>query len=261
VGPPVVLKHPMGQPSKSLPIFAIFECSGTQFKVLQGDVIMTEKLPGKDIEQTVVFDKVVLLGSRDWTLLGRPLVQHAKVHAVIEEQSHLKKIIVFKKKRRKGYKKTQGHRAEVTVLKVVKIETPEDLRERLEHAVPVEPSKSRHVQKKSNAQGNEKDLSGSTKRNNKASKSQKKMELAPQTNAKPDKKFKANKKDSEIPAHAKIKIERKHDQKAELMESPSKESQAQDAPKKLLLQITPHVPRRAKTPRTTGIPPHLLGLI
>ena len=64
----------------------------------------------------------MLVGTQDYTAVGRPYVETAKVVATVEEQIKTQKVIVFKKKRRKGYQKNQGHRQNVTVLRVEAID-------------------------------------------------------------------------------------------------------------------------------------------
>ena len=69
-----------------------------------------------------MFDNVALVGTNSYTLLGRPQVTGAKVEAMVESISDTDKVIVFKKKRRKGYKKSMGHRSTLTQCRVTKIE-------------------------------------------------------------------------------------------------------------------------------------------
>lgn len=102
-------------------IFAVLKISGFQYKVTKDDLVISEKLP-YDIGQQIVFDTVMLLGTPQYTLIGRPVVTNARVYATIEQQTLSDKIIVFKKKRRKGYKKNKGHRQDITILRVDKIE-------------------------------------------------------------------------------------------------------------------------------------------
>jgi large subunit ribosomal protein L21 len=66
----------------------------------------------------LVFDRVLLLGAMDWTVIGRPLVEGARVHATVKEHSETEKLIVYKKKRRKGYAKQKHHQSQVTVLHI-----------------------------------------------------------------------------------------------------------------------------------------------
>ena len=79
---------------------------------------------------------MALVGTNSYTVLGRPQVSGAKVEAMIESISDTDKVIVFKKKRRKGYKKSMGHRSSLTQCRIVKIEhslTPE----LLQQAIPL----------------------------------------------------------------------------------------------------------------------------
>lgn len=102
--------------------FAIVDIHTTQHKVMKGDLIMCEKLIGTEVGQKICLGQVYLLASRSETIIGRPFVPHARVYATIEEQTKLKKILIFKKKRRKGYKRNNGFRHEVTVLRIDDIE-------------------------------------------------------------------------------------------------------------------------------------------
>ena len=63
-----------------------------------------------------------MIGTPDYTSLGRPSVAHARVYATLEEITRSEKVIVFKKKRRKGYQKNAGHKQELNVVKINKIE-------------------------------------------------------------------------------------------------------------------------------------------
>ena len=98
--------------------FAVVKLSGKQYKVTLDDVVTTHKIKGVKVGEKVEIDEVLLIGTRDQTTVGRPLIPNAKVIATVEEQTRDKKLIVFKKKRRKGYKKKQGHRSYITVLRI-----------------------------------------------------------------------------------------------------------------------------------------------
>jgi large subunit ribosomal protein L21 len=102
-------------------IFAVFKISGFQYKATKDDQIIAEKLP-HEIGTQVVFDDVLLVGTPMYTIIGRPIVGNAKVYVTVEQHMLSQKVIVFKKKRRKGYKKNMGHRQEMTILRVDKIE-------------------------------------------------------------------------------------------------------------------------------------------
>lgn len=97
-------------------MYAIIKTGGKQVKVSKGDVIFVEKL---DVEEgeTYEFTEVVALGG-DKPKIGAPLVKGAKVVATVEKQGRGKKIIVFKYKPKKNYKKKQGHRQSYTKLVV-----------------------------------------------------------------------------------------------------------------------------------------------
>jgi large subunit ribosomal protein L21 len=107
-----------GDPAR---LFAVTTVMGKQFKVTSGDVINAERLRGRRVGDEVVLP-AQLVGSVDRTLLGRPNVDGAAVRLVVEEHAQDLKVIVFKKSRRKRYQRTQGHRREVTRLRVVSID-------------------------------------------------------------------------------------------------------------------------------------------
>lgn len=106
------------------PIFAVVEISGTQYKVTPDDLIVTEKIPGLDIHDTIKLNRVLLLGSKTETVIGRPYVPNASVTAAVEEQFLDGKVIVFKKRRRKNSRRTNGHRQPLTSLRILSVETP-----------------------------------------------------------------------------------------------------------------------------------------
>jgi large subunit ribosomal protein L21 len=104
-------------------IFAVIKIKGTQYKVTKDDRLVIETL-GDEFEagQQIVLDEVLMIGTKDYTSVGRPQVLGARVYATLEEQSRSEKVIVFKKRRRQGYQKSQGHRQLLNVLKINKIE-------------------------------------------------------------------------------------------------------------------------------------------
>jgi len=100
-------------------VYAIIETGGKQYRVQQGDVIYVEKLdlqPDADIS----FD-VLLLGGEDSITVGKPLVSGAKVTAKVVSQVKGEKIIVFKYKSKKNYRRKQGHRQPYTKLEITGI--------------------------------------------------------------------------------------------------------------------------------------------
>ena len=98
-------------------IFAIFQVGGSQYKVTKDDKLLCDKLPF-EVGQRIEFDKVLLIGTKDYTSVGRPYVNSARVIATIEEQTQTKKLIIYKKKRRKDYQRNKGHRQCITVLHI-----------------------------------------------------------------------------------------------------------------------------------------------
>ena len=97
-------------------MFAVIQTGGKQYRVAEGDRLRVEKLAG-DVGATVTFDKVLLVAG-DAVKVGTPLVSGAKVSAQIVAQDRDKKVIVFKFRRRKNYRRKQGHRQPFTELKI-----------------------------------------------------------------------------------------------------------------------------------------------
>jgi len=107
-------------------MFAVVEISGTQYKVTPDDLIVTEKLSGVDINDRITLSRVLLVGSRTKTTIGRPYIPNATVSAAIEEQFLDGKVIVFKKRRRKNSRRTNGHRQPLTSLRILSISDGSD---------------------------------------------------------------------------------------------------------------------------------------
>ena len=102
-------------------MYAVVKTGGKQYRVSPGDVIVVEKLLG-DAGAKVKLDQVLMVGEdgKD-PEVGAPLISSAAVNCEVLDQSRGDKVIVFKKKRRKGYKRTKGHRQQQTVLRVLDI--------------------------------------------------------------------------------------------------------------------------------------------
>lgn len=98
-------------------MYAIIRTGGKQYQVTAGDSLRVEKLVG-EVGDTVELDDVLLVADGEDLKVGQPVVDGAKVTAQIVEQGKGKKIIVFKKKRRKGYKLKKGHRQLYTALEI-----------------------------------------------------------------------------------------------------------------------------------------------
>lgn len=100
-------------------MYAVIATGGKQYKVSEGDVIKVEKL-GVEAGQTYTFDKVLLV-SGDEVKVGAPTVEGATVEADVIGDTKGKKVIVYKYKRKTGYHKKNGHRQQLTTVKITKI--------------------------------------------------------------------------------------------------------------------------------------------
>jgi large subunit ribosomal protein L21 len=97
-------------------MFAVIKTGGKQYRVASGDVIKVEKLEA-EAGATVTLDQVLMVGDK----VGTPLVADATVSAEVIAQDRGPKIIVFKKKRRQNYRRKNGHRQDLTVLRITDI--------------------------------------------------------------------------------------------------------------------------------------------
>lgn len=102
-------------------MYAIVCTGGKQYRVTEGEVITVERIPGQVGDAVALKDVLLVKGEEDLRV-GTPTVQDALVEGQIVRQDRGKKIIVFKHKRRKGYRRKQGHRQELTWLRIQKIE-------------------------------------------------------------------------------------------------------------------------------------------
>ena len=103
-------------------MFAVIKTGGKQYKVAAEDVISIEKIPG-EAGEAVTFEDVLMVGGEGDTVIGTPTVDGATVAGEVVEQGRARKIIVFKKKRRKNYRRTKGHRQEQTTVRITDILT------------------------------------------------------------------------------------------------------------------------------------------
>ena len=103
-------------------MYAIIESCGKQYKVAEGDVVFFEKL---DVEEgkKVTFDKVVLVSEEKKVEVGAPYVKGVKVEGKVVANGKGKKILVYKYKAKKNYRRTQGHRQPYTKVEITKIKT------------------------------------------------------------------------------------------------------------------------------------------
>jgi large subunit ribosomal protein L21 len=101
-------------------MYAVIKTGGKQHRVSEGDVLKVEKLEGQKGD-TVVFEEVLLVTKEDETRVGTPVVEGARVVGEIIHQGKAPKIIIFKKKRRKGFLKKTGHRQPNTQIRIKEI--------------------------------------------------------------------------------------------------------------------------------------------
>lgn len=98
-------------------MYAVIATGGKQYRVKEGDVLRIEKMPG-NVGESLAFDKVLLLSDGNELTIGDPTVSNASVNARIVEQGKGKKVLVFKYKRRKRYRRKQGHRQPFTAVQI-----------------------------------------------------------------------------------------------------------------------------------------------
>ena len=103
-------------------MYAIIESCGKQYKVVEGDVVFFEKLDA-EIEKKVTFENVILLSDGEKIEIGNPYVKGVKVEGKVIAHGKGKKIIVFKYKAKKNYRRKQGHRQPYTKVEITSIKT------------------------------------------------------------------------------------------------------------------------------------------
>ncbi|UCF31114.1 MAG: 50S ribosomal protein L21 [bacterium] len=102
-------------------MYAVIATGGKQYRVSEGDIIRVEKLPA-EVGSDISFDQVLLVGDGEKIRIGTPVVDGASVTGKVVEQDRRRKIIVFKMKRRKNYRRKQGHRQDYTGVRIEKID-------------------------------------------------------------------------------------------------------------------------------------------
>ncbi len=102
-------------------MYAVVRTGGKQYRVAQGDLLRVEKLAG-EVGDKISLGEVLFVGGNGEVKIGTPTLPGVKVTAEIVGQGRAKKIIVFKKKRRKSYSRQRGHRQYLTTVKIVEIE-------------------------------------------------------------------------------------------------------------------------------------------
>ena len=102
-------------------MYAVIQTGGKQYRVAPGEEIKVEKLDG-NVGDEVYFNTVLLISKDDKVAVGKPVLKDTKVVAKITSHDRGPKIVVFKYKRRKGYRRKQGHRQDYTGVKILDIE-------------------------------------------------------------------------------------------------------------------------------------------
>ena len=98
-------------------MYAVVNSGGKQYKVQQGQVLRVEKIPG-DVGSPVTFERILMFSDGDNVSIGQPALEDVAVEGHIVEQGKAKKIIVFKYKKRKRYRRKKGHRQEFTAVMI-----------------------------------------------------------------------------------------------------------------------------------------------
>ena len=98
-------------------MYALVRTGGKQYRVAKDDTILVERIAA-DEGAEVILDDVVMLGDGDKVTIGTPRVEGAAVSATVVSQTRGPKIIIFRRKRRKNHRRTQGHRQDLTLLKI-----------------------------------------------------------------------------------------------------------------------------------------------
>jgi len=102
-------------------MYVIFQTGGKQYKASEGDLVRVERLDG-EVGDEVLINEVLMVADDQGPQIGTPLLANAQVIGRIVEQDRGRKIIVFKQKRRKGYRRKMGHRQSYTCLRIDRIE-------------------------------------------------------------------------------------------------------------------------------------------
>ena len=101
-------------------MYAVIKSGGKQYKVTPGDIVRVESLEGEKGDKVEIKD-VIMIVDGDTMSVGKPMLESAKVTAEVVEQGRGTKIIIFKHHRRKGYRRTNGHRQNYTAIKIQEI--------------------------------------------------------------------------------------------------------------------------------------------
>ena len=103
---------------------ATIQTQGRQFTVQENDILFVNRYPDTETGSEVLIDSVLMIEDGDDFTFGSPMVSGATVKAIVLENKKDKKVIIFKKKRRQGYQKRNGHRQQLSVIKIIEIKKP-----------------------------------------------------------------------------------------------------------------------------------------
>ena len=107
---------------EDIAMYAVVKTGGKQYRVAKDDTILVEKLEADEGAQ-ITLDEVMMLGDGETVTVGRPTVANASVEAQVVSQTRGPKILIFRRKRRKNHRRLQGHRQDLTLLKITDIST------------------------------------------------------------------------------------------------------------------------------------------
>ena len=131
-------------------MFAVIRTGGKQYRVAPNDVIKVERLPGAAGE-VIELAEVLMLGDGDKVTVGAPLIGGACVGASVIAQGKSDKVLVFKKKRRHNYRRKNGHRQDLTILRITEILTDGQKPSKTVEAKPAPAKKAKKVSAKTKA--------------------------------------------------------------------------------------------------------------
>jgi large subunit ribosomal protein L21 len=107
-------------PGEDCAVYAVIATGGKQYRVSEGEIVKVEDL-GVDAGTAVEFKEVLLVKTDDKTCIGQPLVEGATVAGVVAENGQGDKVLVFKYKKKKQYRRTRGHRQHYSAVRIEKI--------------------------------------------------------------------------------------------------------------------------------------------
>ncbi|KAK3230418.1 hypothetical protein Dsin_002299 [Dipteronia sinensis] len=119
--PAAVVESTSKEEPKREEVFAVVMIGSRQYIVFPGRYLYTQRLKDANVDDKIILNKVLLVGTKTTTYIGKPVVTNAAVHAVVEEQGLNPKVIVFKYKKKKGYRRNIGHRQPNTRIRITGI--------------------------------------------------------------------------------------------------------------------------------------------